>query len=59
MQKITINKKYKVHDTLTLLKGYTGYIRDESPSYYGIYCDDVDKNVLVDKKAITIDQWIS
>lgn len=54
MQKIIINKKYKVHDTLTLLKGYTGYIRNETTSYYGIYCDDVNKNVLVDKKAVTI-----
>lgn len=54
MQKIIISKKYKVHDTLTLLKGYTGHIRNETTFYYGIYCDDVDKNVLIDKKSVTI-----
>lgn len=51
--KITINKKYVVHDSLTLLKGYTGHIFGETPSYYCIYCNEANTNILVDKKAIT------
>lgn len=52
MQKITISKKYKVHDNLTLLRGYTGHIISETTSFYCIFCNELNKNVLVDKKVV-------
>lgn len=51
---ISIIKKYKVHDRLSLLKGYTGYIYGETTNFYFIYCDQLEKNVLVDKKVVSI-----
>lgn len=54
MIQITISKKYKVHDNLTLLRGYTGQIIDETTSFYCIYCNELNRNVLVDKKVVVI-----
>lgn len=47
-----IIKKTKVNDDITLPKDYTGYVYDETESFYCFYCYEVEKNLLVNKKDI-------
>lgn len=54
MKNAIVIKKTKVNDSITLLKGYTGHITDETTSFFIFYCNELDKTLLVNKLDLKI-----
>ena len=51
-QEAIIINKTKVNDDITIPKDYTGYIFDETSSFYCFYCYQLEKKLLVNKKDV-------